>query len=103
MDFNVSVARDDLDSALKLIKKNNKGKKTFDLTMVFAGSTLQIETLSASVEIPVTGKARASITLPGQIMLRLHDTFPNKNPLNLSLSGATLKIESLSMPCRVNA
>ncbi|MBK5273683.1 MAG: hypothetical protein JJE30_01345 [Desulfuromonadales bacterium] len=103
MDFSVSVTRDDLDSALKLIKKNNKGKKPFDLTLEFCGSTLRLESLFATVEIQVTGRAIASITLPGQIMLRLRETFPNKNPLQVSLSGTTLKIESLSMPCRVNA
>jgi len=105
-DFIVSVSRKEIDSALSFIKKSHKGKKPFTLDLVFKKSSLLLDAMSASVEIPLTafvGRPRSTVSLAGQVITGLLGTFPTTDTLHLSMTGGKFKIERLSLPCQVTA
>ncbi len=101
MNFDLHVSRVAFDSALKQIKKANKGKKPYDLLLEYDGSSVLLVTPFVTMPVPATGSADLIISLPGQVMVRMYGTFPVVESLHFSLSGTSLKIGRLTLPCTV--
>lgn len=103
MAFDITVSREEFDLALKQVKKFNKGKKPFDLIMKFDGTALLLETPMATFSASGTGIADVCIVLPGRMMILMQGTFPTSDTLAFRLDGASLKIDRLTIPCKVVA
>jgi hypothetical protein len=100
MNFDIVIATEDFDAALKQINKWNKGKKPFDLTLEFDGASLQLVTALVTLAIPANGQADVRIGMPGKVIVRMQGAFPVKQ-IQLRLEGTILKIETLNMPCTI--
>jgi hypothetical protein len=101
MNFDLSVSREEFDNALKQVKKANKGKKPFDLVLEHDGATLLLVTPLVTLPVSATGSADVKISLLGQVMVRMHGTFPSVESLRFCLNGSSLKIDRLTIPCTV--
>jgi len=87
--------------SMAALKRTNKGAKEFDMRFQQNGEMLNIITSFTTIAIPATGTADVAVILPGHILMQMHDAFQNKESLSLILSGSTLKIDSLTIPCSV--
>lgn len=101
MNFNISVQREQLDHALKQTKKANKGSKPFAIKLSFDGNDLTLLTRHSAITLPATGCADVTVGLPGRVVTRLADTFPELDQIQLCLSGTSFKIGRLAIPCTV--
>jgi hypothetical protein len=99
MNFDITVSGEDFDKALKQIMKFNKGRKPFDLTLEYDGTSLLLVTTPVTIPIPATGSADVKIVLPGKSITGLRGLFPAI--LRFTLNGNALKIDRLTMPCTV--
>jgi hypothetical protein len=99
MHFDITVSREEFDNALKQVKKNNKGKKPFDLILKFEGTSLLLETPMATFSASGTGSTDVGILLAGRMMILMQGTFPSVDSLHFRLEGSSLKIERLTIPC----
>lgn len=101
MAFDITVLSEEFDLALKQAKKFNKGKKPFDLILRFDGTALLLETPMATFSASGTGMADVSIVLPSRMMILMQGTFPTSETLSFRLVGSSLKIDRLTIPCKV--
>lgn len=101
MNFDLNVLREEFDNALNQIKKANKGKKPFDFVFAYDGVSVILDTPFATIPIAATGSADVKIGLPGQVMVRMQGTFPATESIRFLLNGSSLKIDRLTIPCKV--
>jgi hypothetical protein len=87
--------------SLAALKRTNKGEKVFDLMLQRSGLQLHLITSFTTISIPATGTSDAVVFLPGHFLMKVYSTFPNTGTVHFSLSGSSLKIDTLSIPCTV--
>ncbi|MBV5327011.1 MAG: hypothetical protein JZU65_05145 [Chlorobium sp.] len=85
--------------SLIALKRTNKGEKVFDLMLQRSGLQLHIITSFTTISIPATGTSDVVVFLPGHFIMKVYSTFTKNEAVNFSLSGALLKVGTLSIPC----
>ena len=78
------------------------GKGTFDMTLKLDDDFLLMVTPLASLPVGAYGKADVQIQLPGHLMIKLMGTFPAES-IRFYLNGPSLKIDRMTMPCKIIA
>jgi len=99
--FDVTVDRKELRAVLERISLLNKGKKPYQLVMDFEADMLTLITPKVTKALPACGLATVQIQTAGAVLVRTAAAFPESKTIRFLLDGDHIRIDRLSLPCKV--
>lgn len=97
----VTVARAELQRALRLLIKFYKAKDQGEAILTFAEGELHIELVGSGVSVPANGRWDGEVRVPGMFMVAMAKALPPENPMPIFVEAGRLHMGRQSAPCIV--
>jgi hypothetical protein len=101
--FSLTVRREELQEALKILAKVVKPKQAGKAVFTFSAGFLEIKLPGSMMRVPAEGTWLGAVKTGGREVLRLSQQVPEEDPLPLLVKNGRLYFSGFSLPCTVEA